>query len=75
MMVLLVTATVSAAVGAVVVLALRVEAFARSRPAPTKCAAIVVLGARVLPTGEAAPALERRAQKGAELYHRAWRRC
>lgn len=54
--------------GAVAVLAFRVDAFARSRPAPTKSAAIVVLGARVLPTGQAAPALERRAEKGAELY-------
>ena len=67
-MLLALVATVSAAVGAVAVLAFRVDAFARSRVAPTKCAAIVVLGARVLPTGEAAAALEARARKGAELY-------
>ena len=67
-MVLLLTAMVLAAAGAVAVLALRVDAFARSRPAVTKSAAIVVLGARVLPSGEAAAALQRRAEKAAELY-------
>ncbi len=66
--------TVAALVGAafiiVAVLWFRVAAFAQNRPAPTKAAAIVVLGARVLPDGTAAPALERRAEKGAELYRR-----
>lgn len=67
-MILTFAGVASAGMGAAGVLAFRVEAFARSRPAPTKTAAIVVLGARVLPTGQAAPALERRAEKAAELY-------
>ena len=67
-MLLTFAAILSAAVGAVGVLAFRVDAFARSRPAPTRSKAIVVLGARVLPSGEASPALRRRVEKAAELY-------
>ena len=70
LMLSLFAAAASTGIGAVAVLAYRVDAFARSRPAPAKSAAIVVLGARVLPTGEAAAALQRRAEKGAELYRR-----
>ena len=61
-------AVLSAGMGTVAALAFRVDAFAKSRPAPTKAAAIVVLGARVEASGQAAPALQRRAEKGAELY-------
>ena len=46
----------------------RVDRFGRSRPRPTNTRAIVVLGARVLESGEAAPALARRAERGAELH-------
>lgn len=67
-MLFVLAAFVSATLGSVTAVALRVDAFARSRPAPRKAAAIVVLGARVLPSGEAAPALQRRAEKAAELY-------
>jgi uncharacterized SAM-binding protein YcdF (DUF218 family) len=69
-MLLTLATAVTAGMGAVGVLAFRVDAFARSRPAPGMSAAIVVLGARVLPNGRAAPALQRRAEKGAELYRR-----
>lgn len=61
-------AALSAGMGTVAALALRVDSFARSQPAPTKAAAIVVLGARVDASGQAAPALQRRAEKGAQLY-------
>lgn len=61
-------AFVAASLGSVTAVAFRVDAFARARPAPRKAAAIVVLGARVQPNGEAAPALQRRAEKAAELY-------
>ncbi len=61
-------AALSAGLGTVAALALRVDSFARSQPAPTKAAAIVVLGARVDASGQAAPALQRRAEKGAQLY-------
>ena len=50
------------------VLAWRVDRFARREPATTSARAIVMLGARVLPSGHAAPALQYRAQKAAELY-------
>lgn len=53
------------ALGAVV---WRVERAARRPPAEGNAKAIVMLGARVLPSGHAAPALQYRAQKAAELY-------
>lgn len=67
-MLLILVCAVSATAGAIGVLALRVDAFARSRQPPIRSAAIVVLGARVLPTGRAAAALQRRAERAAELY-------
>ena len=65
---LFVFAVVLTGLGTVALLAFRVDAFARGLPAPTKAKAIIVLGARVLPSGEASPALRRRAEKAAELY-------
>ncbi len=62
-------AVVASALGAAGVLAHRVDAFARTARPPTRCAAIVVLGARVLPSGRAADALVGRAEKAAALYH------
>jgi uncharacterized SAM-binding protein YcdF (DUF218 family) len=50
------------------VLALRVDRRARQAPSEGNAQAIVVLGARVLPSGHAAPALQRRAEMAAELY-------
>ncbi len=61
-------ALLAATLGSVTAVAFRVDAFSRNRPPPKKAAAIVVLGARVQPNGEAAPALQRRAEKAAELY-------
>jgi uncharacterized SAM-binding protein YcdF (DUF218 family) len=50
------------------VLAWRVDRAARRDSATVNAKAIVMLGARVLPSGYAAPALQYRAQKAAELY-------
>ncbi len=50
------------------VLAFSVDRRARMEPSSEKAQAIVVLGARVLPNGHAAPALQRRAERAAELY-------
>jgi uncharacterized SAM-binding protein YcdF (DUF218 family) len=60
-------------IAAVPVLALGALAFlvdraARPVPSSQNAQAIVVLGARVLPSGHAAPALRRRAEMAAELY-------
>ena len=49
-------------------LAWRVDRVARRELATVNAKAIVMLGARVLPSGRAAPALQYRAQKAAELY-------
>jgi uncharacterized SAM-binding protein YcdF (DUF218 family) len=66
---LILAGAVSVAAGAVAALSIRIEMFARSRPAPVRSAAIVVLGAKVLDDGSAGPTLRRRAEKGAELYN------
>jgi uncharacterized SAM-binding protein YcdF (DUF218 family) len=50
------------------VLALRVDRAARKEAPMQNAQAIVVLGARVLPGGHAAPALQRRAEMAAQLY-------
>jgi len=50
------------------VVAWRVDRAARSEPSTANAQAIVMLGARVLPSGHAAPALQYRAEKAAELY-------
>jgi uncharacterized SAM-binding protein YcdF (DUF218 family) len=52
----------------VAALAWRVDHVARRPAATVNARAIVMLGARVLPSGRAAPALEYRAEKAAELY-------
>lgn len=61
-------APVLALLATVALLTWRVDAFSRSQPAPTAMKAIVVLGARVVSQDEASPALQRRAEKAAELY-------
>jgi uncharacterized SAM-binding protein YcdF (DUF218 family) len=53
---------------AVLAVAWRVERAARQPPSTGNAGAIVMLGARVLPSGHAAPALQYRAQRAAELY-------
>ena len=53
---------------AVTAVAWRVNSASKRDPATGNAKAIVVLGARVLPSGYAAPALQYRAQKAAELY-------
>lgn len=53
---------------AIATLAWRVDRASRRAPATVNARAIVMLGARVLPSGQAAPALQYRAQKAAELY-------
>ena len=50
------------------VVAWRVDRAARHDASTARAPAIVMLGARVLPSGHAAPALQYRAQKAAELY-------
>jgi uncharacterized SAM-binding protein YcdF (DUF218 family) len=52
----------------VTAVAWRVDRAARREPSTQSAKAIVVLGARVLPSGHAAPALQYRAEKAAELY-------
>ena len=49
-------------------LAWRVDRVSRREAATANAKAIVMLGARVLPSGYAAPALQYRAQKAARLY-------
>src|SRR5581483_8150125 len=49
-------------------LAVQVDRAARKEPPMQNAQAIVVLGARVLPGGHAAPALQRRAEMAAQLY-------
>lgn len=58
----------AAAVGMVAAVAWRVHRATLREPSTATAHAIVVLGARVLPSGAAAPALEHRAHKAAELY-------
>lgn len=53
---------------AICAVAWRVHHASGRAPATGNAKAIVVLGARVLPSGHAAPALQYRAQKAAELY-------
>ncbi len=53
---------------AVAIVAWRVDRAARREPSTATTKAIVMLGARVLPSGHAAPALQYRAEKAAELY-------
>jgi uncharacterized SAM-binding protein YcdF (DUF218 family) len=52
----------------VLALAIRVDVAAHREPDPAKAPAIVVLGARVLPSGHAAPALQRRAEVATRLF-------
>jgi len=47
-----------------------IDRFGRTRPEPSAAAAVVVLGAKVLPSGTASPALERRVERAAELFQR-----
>jgi uncharacterized SAM-binding protein YcdF (DUF218 family) len=58
----------AAPVVALIALAFRVDRAARVDPPSQGAQAIVVLGARVLPSGHAAPALQRRAEMAAELF-------
>lgn len=53
---------------ALIALALKVDSTARAGAPSHSAQAIVVLGARVLPSGHAAPALQRRAEMAAELF-------
>jgi len=46
-----------------------IDRYGRTRPAPQQAAAVVVLGAKVLADGRASPALERRVEAAAELFH------
>ncbi|MBL8957057.1 MAG: YdcF family protein [Myxococcaceae bacterium] len=52
----------------VILVAVRVELAARRPAASGTAKAIVMLGARVMPSGHASPALQYRAEKAAELY-------
>ena len=67
-MLLVVGGAIAAGATGVGALALRVDRFWRSQPAPVPAKAIVVLGARVYAPGAPSPALARRAEKAAELY-------
>lgn len=53
---------------AVAIAAWRVHRAARCAPSTANAKAIVVLGARVLPSGRATPALQHRAETGAALF-------